>query len=196
MLLKIENLINRLLDIIGVIAGVFLLLLVLIISYNVIDRYVFSSSSVALEELAWHFYSSVFLLGMSYALRTESHVRVDVFFENLSGRTQAIIDIIGTLVFLLPMNFIVIYYGWDFMAQAYSLGEHSDSFPGLVSQLFTTGIGEGTSNPGGLPNRFIIKGLIPLSFVLLALSSIGFLVKKINVLLNIDTEDACKASVR
>jgi len=185
MLLRIENFINKLVDFVGIIAGILLILLVLVISYNVIGRYLFSASSIALEELAWHFYSGVFLLGISYALRTESHVRVDVFFENLSDRNQAIIDVLGTLIFLLPMSFIIIYYGWDFMAQAYNLGEHSDSFTGLVEQFFTTGIGEGTSDPGGLPNRFIIKGLIPLSFLFLALSSIAFLIKKVNVLLSV-----------
>ncbi len=189
MLLKLEKNINKLMDYVGAVAGVLLILLVLVISYNVIGRYVFNASSIGLEELAWHFYASVFLLGIPFALKTGSHVRVDLIFENLSLRTRAIIDLVGTVLFLLPMAGIVLYYGWDFMAQAYILGPHADSFPGLIQQLFTTGIGEKTQDPGGLLNRFIIKGVIPLSFFFLILSAISFLIHKINILMGVEQEN-------
>ncbi|GAA0426416.1 TRAP transporter small permease subunit [Cocleimonas flava] len=184
MLLKTEHYINKLMDIIGIIAGILLILLVLIISYNVIGRYAFSNSSIKLEELAWHFYSGVFLLGIPYALRTGSHVRVDIIFEKLSERKRSLIDIVGTLFFLLPMSILIVYYGWDFMAQSYSYGEHSDSVMGLIKQFLTSGIGEKSQDPGGLLNRFIIKGLIPLSFLFLVLSGISFLINRVNVFIH------------
>lgn len=184
MLFVIEKTINKIMDIIGTLSSLLLILLTLLISYNVISRYVFSRSSVALDELSWHIYSSIFLLGISYALKTESHVRVDIIFENLSSRTKAIINAVGALVFLFPLCLIVIYYGWHFMVDAYQWGEHADTLSGWFVQLFTTGIGEKSSDPGGLLNRFIIKGMVPLSFLLLTLSSVSFLIKNVSVLLH------------
>ncbi|MBD5770543.1 TRAP transporter small permease subunit [Marinomonas colpomeniae] len=190
MLLKIENSINKLIDAVGVIAGMLLIILVLVISYNVVGRYAFGISSVALEEFSWHLYSSLFLLGISYALRTESHVRVDIIFENLSIKTQSIINVVGSLVALFPLCLIVIYYGWGFMMDSYQLGSHPDTISGWLQQFFTTGIGEKSSDPGGLLNRFIIRGMIPLSFLLLALSTVSFFLKNLNILMGQSKEES------
>jgi len=184
MFFEIEKTINKIMDFVGAISSALLIFLVIIISYNVIGRYAFDSSSVGLEELSWHVYSSVFLLGISYALRTESHVRVDIIFENLSPRVQSIINAGGALIFLFPLCVITIYYGWIFMMDAYQWGPHADTLWGWITQLVTTGIGEKSSDPGGLLNRFIIKGMVPLSFLFLALSTISFVIKNINVLIN------------
>ncbi|MGR0278300.1 TRAP transporter small permease subunit [Marinomonas dokdonensis] len=190
MLLKIEKIINKIMDMIGYVSSFLLIALTLIISYNVIGRYAFNRSSIALDELSWHIYSSLFLLGVSYALKTESHVRVDIVFERLSSRTQAIINTIGSLVFLFPLCLITVYYGWQFMIEAYQWGEHPDNLIEWITQLFTTGIGEKSSDPGGLLNRFLIKGMIPLSFLFLILSSVAFLIKNVSTLLNRQNEAA------
>ena len=118
MLLKLERGINRIIDAAGALAAFLLIMLVLIISWNVIARYSFSASSIGLEELSWHIYASIFLLGLSYALKTGSHVRVDLVFENLSTRTRATIDLFGTLLFLIPFCLIVIWSGWLFAIEA------------------------------------------------------------------------------
>ncbi|MFT2098153.1 TRAP transporter small permease subunit [Marinomonas sp. GJ51-6] len=190
MLQKIEKIINKIMDMVGYVSSFLLIALTLIISYNVIGRYAFNRSSIALDELSWHIYSSLFLLGISYALRTESHVRVDIVFERLSSRTQAIINTLGSLVFLFPLCLITVYYGWQFMMESYLWGEHPDTVTGWFTQLFTTGIGEKSSDPGGLLNRFLIKGMIPLSFLFLILSSVAFLIKNVSTLLNRQNEAA------
>ena len=190
MLQKIEKIINKIMDMVGYVSSFLLIALTLIISYNVIGRYAFNRSSIALDELSWHIYSSLFLLGISYALRTEAHVRVDIVFERLSSRTQAIINTLGSLVFLFPLCLITVYYGWQFMMESYLWGEHPDTVIGWFTQLFTTGIGEKSSDPGGLLNRFLIKGMIPLSFLFLILSSVAFLIKNVSTLLNRQNEAA------
>ena len=182
MLRKIENLINLILDLAGKIATLLLIVLVGVISYNVIGRYAFNSSSIGLEELAWHLYSSIFLLGISYAVRTSSHVRVDLIYDFLKPRTQAYIDIIGTCVFMLPLAALVLVFGTDFAYQSYSFGPHADSIGGLVNQFLTTGIGERSQDPGGLNNRFVIKSVIPLAFLLLMLSAVSVLINRVRFL--------------
>lgn len=184
MLARVETAINRFLDIIGGLACCLLILLVGVIGYNVIGRYVFDSSSIALEELAWHLYASVFLLGISYAVRTGSHVRVDLVFDARSKKTKAIIDIIGTFVLLIPFSVIVVYHGTDFAYQSYSFGPHAESASGLLKQLVTDGIGEKSQDPGGLNNRFIIKSVIPFAFLCVLLSAISVLINRANILID------------
>lgn len=182
MLHKIELAINFILDSTGKAATLLLIVLVGVISYNVIGRYVFNSSSIGLEELAWHLYSAVFLLGISYAVRTSSHVRVDLFYDSMRPRTKAYIDIVGTIIFLLPLAGLVLFYGSDFAWQSYSFGPHADTVGGLIHQFLTTGIGERSQDPGGLNNRFVIKSVIPLAFLLLLLSAISLLIDRVRFL--------------
>ena len=183
MFIEVEKKINKLMDILGAISSLLLIILVLAISYNVIGRYAFGVSSVGLEEFSWHLYSTVFLLSISYALKTESHVRVDILFERLSVRTQTLINSVGGLFVLLPICIIVVYYGFLFMRYAYQWGPHADSMMGLIDQFMTIGIGEKSSDPGGLLNRFVIKGMIPLSFLFLGLSTVAFIIKNIRLLI-------------
>jgi len=182
-LLRLEAGLNRLMDWLGVIAGLLLILLVLIVAWNVVARYAFQASSIGLEELSWHLYSAIFLLGIPFALRTDSHVRVDLFYERWSDKTRALIDLIGCLIFLLPFCAVVIWAGWHFTLASYNLGEQ----PGNVSEFFkaiaSTGIGEQSQDPGGLLNRWIIKGVIPLAFVFLLLSSVAFFIRRLAVYL-------------
>ena len=182
MLDRLETIINWILDAVGVLTGLLLIALVCVITYNVIGRYVFNSSSIALEELSWHFYASLFLLGISYAVRCSSHVRVDLIFDSRSPKTKAWIDIIGTLVLMIPFSLLVIYYGFDFAYQSYSFGPHAENFVGLVEQFLTTGIGEKSQDPGGLNNRFVIKGVIPLAFIFVLLSAVSVLINRFKIL--------------
>ncbi len=91
-------------------------------------------------------------------------------------RTKATIDIVGTLVLLLPFAGIMMYYGYIFANESYSFGPHADTLSGLVEQFFTTGIGERSQDPGGLNNRFVIKSVIPLAFTLTLLSGLSVLI--------------------
>ncbi len=192
MFIKLENGINRLMDWVGGIATFVLILLVLVIAFNVSNRYFFKMSSVGIgaEELAWHFYSVCFLLGIPYALRTSSHVRVDLIFDGLSAKKKAIIDLAGSCIFLIPFCLIVIWSGWSFFMEAWGLGSRPDTIGGVIKQIVTTGVGEKSQDPGGLLNRWIIKGVIPLSFFLLLLATLSFMIHKINILLGVYHDDS------
>jgi len=170
--------IDRLMVLLGAIASLLLILLVIIMSYNVLARYAFSSSSIGLEELSWHCYAAIFLLGIPYALATGAHVRVDLLFEKFSPKTQCLIDLIGTALFLIPSCLIIIWAGWHFAAAAYQLGVQPSSVSEFFAQLVGTGIGEKSQDPGGLLNRWIIKGVIPFSFLCLLLAAISLFLKR------------------
>ncbi|KJF90132.1 TRAP transporter small permease subunit [Photobacterium leiognathi] len=164
-LITLERLFNRIGDALGWLASILFLLLLLNVVYDVVMRYVFNDVSIAFQEMEWHLFSAVFLLGVPYAIRASGHVRVDVFFERLSRKTQAIIDILGTLFLLLPFCLLVTWYGIDFAKESYQLGETS-------------------GDPGGLAYRWIIKAMIPLSFGLMAISGLGLIVHSLNTLVN------------
>ncbi|GAD79180.1 TRAP transporter small permease subunit [Vibrio ezurae] len=169
MLTLLEGICNRISNTLGHVTSVLFLLLVANVVYDVVMRYVFNDVSIAFQELEWHLFSAVFLLGVPYAIKTGGHVRVDIFYERFSAKVQAIIDIFGTLCWLLPFSLLVAWYGIDFAYQAYDIGETS-------------------GDPGGLPYRWVIKAVIPLSFSFIAISGIGLLCKSLNQLLHSDSK--------
>lgn len=177
-------------DAIGAIASALLIGLVLIMAGNLLAGYLFNSLSLGLQELSWHIYAAIFLLGIPYALKSGSHVRVDLLFEKFSPKTQATIDFIGTLVFLIPSCLIVIWTGFQFTAAAYQLGLQPDSVGAFFQQLVSTGIGEKSQDPGGLLNRWIIKAVIPLSFVFLLMAALSLALKKWQALRSIKVDPA------
>ena len=187
MLNLIINRIHQLQTALGAISSFFLICLVLIMAFNVIARYAFSSSSIGLEELSWHLYAAIFLLGIPFALKSDTHVRVDLIFERLSPKTQALIDLVGTLVFLIPACAIIVWAGWNFTVAAYQLGHQPDSISAFFNQLTSTGIGEKSQDPGGLLNRWLIKGVIPFSFACLLLSGVALACEKIQVFKKVST---------
>lgn len=128
------------------------ILLMLLIVANALMRYFFSVNFIALEELQWHLYAVGFMIGLSYCLIHDGHVRVDALVEHSQLRTRAIIELIGLTLLLFPFCFIVIDYAIPFISRAYQLNEVS-------------------SAPGGLPMRWLIKSTIVVAFVLLALAA-------------------------
>ena len=123
-------------------------LLVILISCDVFMRYLLNYSSASFYELEWHLFAVIFLLGSVHTLHQNEHVRVDVFYNRLSDRKKIIIDLVGDLVFLVPFSIVVFYSSIPFV---------EDSFMIL----------ESSPDPGGLPFRFIIKSMIPITFLLL-----------------------------
>jgi len=148
-MLRIQSLIR----LIGNVAAVLLALLILLVLYDATVRYLFHSGSIALQELEWHLFDGVILLGIAYTLRENAHVRVDIFYDRFSKKGRAYIDLIGTLLFIIPFSALIIYVGTDFVLLS-------------LTQL------EASSDPGGLPYRFIVKSLMPLAFILLILQGI------------------------
>jgi len=137
-----------------------LALLVVLVVYDATARYLFSEGSTALQELEWHFFDVVILLSIAYTLHQNAHVRVDILYDRFSPRVQLFIDIFATLFFILPLSFLIIYIGIHFVEMSY------------IQQ-------EASSDPGGLPYRWIVKSLMPLAFVLLVLQSFQELVRDI-----------------
>ncbi len=156
--MNLEQTIHRITQGVGKLSAILLLLLLLNVFYDVIMRYLFNDVSIGMQELEWHLYATVFLLGISYTLSQDGHVRVDLIYNQLSPRRQAMVDIGGTLLLLIPFALLISWYGIGFVADSYQLGE-------------------GSGDPGGLPHRWIIKSMIPLAFILLIISSIGFMLR-------------------
>jgi TRAP-type mannitol/chloroaromatic compound transport system permease small subunit len=173
MLLKLEDWIRRFSNLLGNIAGILFILLLFNVFYDVVARYVFNSVSIGMQEMEWHLYASMFLLGVSYGIASEGHVRVDLIYERLSPKRKAIIDLTGSVVLLIPFALLVFWYGIDFTWQAWD-------------------IDEGSGDPGGLPNRWIIKGMIPFSFLTMAISGLGMMLHSINILRGYHREEEAK----
>ncbi len=167
MLLTIEKWINRFSDVVGAIATVAMFLMLVNVFYDAIMRYFFKTGSIALQEMEWHLFSVVFMFGIAYALKEDGHVRVDILYDRLSPRTKAIINIAGTLLLLIPISVLIIDGSIWFVHEAYQSGEIS-------------------GDPGGLTHRWLIKAVIPISFVFLIISSIGFMIRNINIIRGIE----------
>jgi TRAP-type mannitol/chloroaromatic compound transport system permease small subunit len=162
MLVKLETIIESVVDVVGKITSVLLLLMIFNVFYDVVMRYFFHNSSVGMQEMEWHLFSVIILFGVSVALKDEGHVRVDFLYEKFSVRKKAMINILGTVFFLLPLALLVATGSVGFVMDAYTLGEISE-------------------DPGGLTHRWIIKSMIPIAFIFLIFSSIGYIVKNINI---------------
>ena len=145
----------------GKISSWFSLALVLLISTDVLLRYIFNFSTASLYEMEWHLFAIIFLLASPYTLQKNKHVRVDVFYNNFSKRKKNIIDLIGNIIFLIPFSFIIFYTSLPFVEDSYSILESSP-------------------DPGGLPYRFIIKSIIPIAFFLLMIQGILNTIKNYN----------------
>ena len=133
------------------------LAMIALVATNVLLRYAFSFGSVWSQELEWHLLAAVILFGMSYALQRGDNVRVDVFYAGFSPRTKFIVDVISALL-LLAIALIFIKLSAAYVMQSYAIGETS-------------------ADPGGIPMRWAVKGLIPLGFALLALQQVGALLR-------------------
>jgi TRAP-type mannitol/chloroaromatic compound transport system permease small subunit len=138
-------------------------ILIIVIVLQVTLRYGFGRGLVILEELEWHLYSLAFMFGLSYALVTNAHVRVDLIHSRFSKRTQEWIEILGTLFILMPFIVAVIVYGTEFFVDSWVHSERS-------------------SAPIGLPYRWIIKAVIPISFFMFALAGLSRLIRAVNFL--------------
>ncbi|MGD8780659.1 MAG: TRAP transporter small permease subunit [Ignavibacteria bacterium] len=132
--------------------------LVLVVCYDVFTRYFLKVSSVAVQELEWHLFSVLFLLSAAYTLKHDDHVRVDIFYSKLNERNKAIVNIIGSLLLLIPFCLMVIFTSKNFVYSSFQISEISP-------------------DPGGLPARFVLKSFVPVSFIFLFLQGIGLFLK-------------------
>lgn len=158
-LLSISRLIDALNEWIGKLVIWLVLAAVIISAGNAIMRKAFDIGSNAYLEIQWYLFAAVFMLGVGYVFLRNAHVRIDFIASRLSKRTNAVIDAIGIVVFIVPLSIIMINLSWPIFMNAYVSGEVS-------------------SNAGGLI-RWPVILLIPAGFALLLLQSLSELVKRI-----------------
>ena len=142
------------------------LALVLLVAYDVMMRYFFLSGSIAIQELEWHLFSLMFLLGAAYTLKHDDHVRLDLVYRSrfMSDYRRAWVNLVCSLLILIPFCLLIIKSSWPFVSQAWQFAE-------------------GSPDPGGLPYRWVLKAAIPLGFVLLVVQGIGEGLKSLSFIL-------------
>ena len=165
---EICNILNKIIFNVGTAISWLSVLLIAIIVIQVFLRYVFGIIFIQLEELQWHLYAVIIMFGLSYSMVNHSHVRVDIARIHFSTTLQRKIEIIGIIFLMLPFIFIVIDYGWDLAYEAFRVNERSDS-------------------PEGLHYRWVIKGVLPVSFFLLLLACISRLIRHVSYLMKGNT---------
>jgi len=158
------NLVDSLSDKIGHFVGWMTTLMVLVVFYDTVMRYAFNKGNVALQELEWHLFAIVFLLGAAYTLKEGGHVRVDILYVSLSKKTKAWIDFLGVFVFLIPFSVMVILATKGFIMNSWAIREISP-------------------DPGGLPARYILKTMIPLGFSLLIVQGLSEAAKNFMIIM-------------
>jgi len=149
------------------------LLMVVVGAFNAIVRYLDRYTGLGLSsnmylELQWYLFSLVFLLGAAYTLKHDAHVRVDVFIGRLGARGQAIVNLAGVVLFLVPFCVLMIWVSWPAVVNSWSALEMSP-------------------DPGGLP-RYPIKTMIPVAFLLVLAQGISMAIKQIAVIVGYDVE--------
>ncbi len=159
------NITSKIIDILGNFCSLLMLLMIINVFYDVIMRYFFNDVSIGMQELEWHLFAAMFMFGIAYTLKEDGHVRVDIFYETMSARKKAIINIFGSVVLALPMTLLIFYYSWDYTLEAYEMGE-------------------GSGDPGGLPHRWIVRSIIPLSSLFLVLAIIHVVLTQLKTLMS------------
>jgi TRAP-type mannitol/chloroaromatic compound transport system permease small subunit len=153
--------IEAFIDAVGRLTLYLVLVMIALVATNVLLRYSFSFGSVWAQELEWHLLATVILAGMSYALQRGDNVRVDVFYADFPPRVKFVVDIVsGVLTLLVAALFIKL--SIPYVMQSYAIGETS-------------------ADPGGIPVRWAVKGLIPVGFGLLLLQQAAALARRVLV---------------
>lgn len=132
--------------------------LVVVFRYGIEDLY-----SIAFQESAMYFHAFAFLVAAAYTFKHNEHVRVDIFYQQFDERKKAWVDLVGSLLLLLPFCIFILLVSSDYVAASW---KHL----------------EGSRETGGLPLVFILKSFIPLFAVLLLLQGIAQVLKSIVVL--------------
>lgn len=145
-------------------------LLMLLVCFDVINRYLFNYTASWINELEWHFFALIFLLGAGFAFKNDQHVRVDLFYTNFSAKDKAKVNFWGSLLFLLPWSFILCYFAFSFAWESFLDGEIS-------------------AEPGGLPARFVIKFAIVGGLFLLFLQGVSTLIHSLVTMLEEEIEE-------
>ena len=124
----------------------------------VVLRYVFDIGWIALQESVTYMHAMVFLVGASWTMQQEAHVRVDIFYSRFSARTKAWVDLSGSLLLLLPVMVFIAWISWEYVIESW-------------------GVLEGSREAGGLPAVFLLKSLILVMAAMLQLQALVQIVR-------------------
>ena len=152
--------IERAIDWVGRCTSWLALAIVALMSVNVVLRYLFSIGSVWAQELEWHLLVPLILFGTSYALLHGEHVRVDILYGKFSERNKKRVNLLSALL-VIAISALFIWLSLHYVEQSYV-------------------IDEGSPDPGGLPHRYLLKGLLPLGFALLLAQGIASALKSLH----------------
>lgn len=130
------------------------LTLVLLTALIVVLRYGFNIGSVAMQQAALYNHAILFMLGIAYTYLQDQHVRVDIFYGQASQERKAWIDLLGTLILVLPSMAFIVWSGWDYVAASWAIQERS-------------------AESGGLGYLYLIKTLILIMAGLVALQALA-----------------------
>ena len=160
-----ESLLDRISSITGKAAAWLTLFMVIVTFIVVIMRYVFDAGLIWMQESVVWMHAVVFMLGAAYTLRAEEHVRVDIFYRTMSERRRAWVDLIGVIVFLMPLCAFLAWASFDFVTQSWSIGESS-------------------RESGGLPYPFVplLKSVQLLMPIAVSLQGLSLLVRSVKTL--------------
>lgn len=165
---KLTTIIDSLNDRLGRWSAWLALVMVLVMGLIVVLRYAFQIGSIALQESVMYLNALIFTLGAAYTLKEQGHVRVDVFYNRLSGRSRLMVDLFGTAFFLLVTCGFVVWASWDYVAVSWR-------------------IREGSAESSGLPFVYLLKSCLILLPVLLSLQGLAEVIKSLGKL-RTDTE--------
>ncbi len=133
-------------------------------------RYGLNLGSIFAQEAVIYLHGSLFMLGAIYTLKSDKHVRVDIFYRKFDSKSRAWVDAIGNIVFLIPFCLFIFFITLDYVAQSWSMREVS-------------------ADPGGIPAVYLLKSLLPMMAIGLILQGLAETLRAVLVILN---EDACK----
>ena len=165
MLIQIQQGIDLLHARLSQIISWFTLLMVLLTFTIVVLRYGFNLGWIAMQESVMYLHAAVFMLGAAHTLKVDGHVRVDVFYRNLSARNKHLTDLIGGLLLLMPVNVFILLMSWQYVMNSWGLLESSQE-------------------AGGLPLVFVLKSFILLFAITLILQGIAEIIRNALALRN------------
>ena len=157
-LIQISKLIDAVNDRLGWVASWMVLAACLISAANAMSRYAFDLSSNAWLEIQWYLFAAIVMLGASYTLRMNEHVRVDIVYTHLSERGKEWLDLIGTAVFLVPSMLVIAWESLPFFLTSWQIQEMSGNAGGLL--------------------RWPVKVLVPIGFTMVAIQGISEIIKR------------------
>lgn len=160
---KLQAAIDGFIDGLGRAISWFTLVMVIVMAVIVLLRYGFNIGWIAMQESVVYMHAFVFMLGAAYTLNKDEHVRVDIFYQKFSPKNKALVDLLGTLLFLLPVFGFLFYYSLDYVLASWRLLETS-------------------AEAGGIPGVFVLKTLLLVMPVLMILQGVAIAIKQLLII--------------